>query len=156
MQLSQILMSMAHRINSSCANFLWKSKIHKLRWDDVCKPKNKGGLGIKSLDDTVKAVAIKLVWKFIQGDSLWAKWMHSKYCSTNNFWTTNMNNNASYTWKLLLRAREWCKGLIDRKIANGNSRDLWADPWLNGYSLIDKFGDNDMYVVGGNRKKHHV
>lgn len=118
-----------------CANFIWKSKAHKMCWDDVCKSKNQGGLGIRKIKDIAKAVAVKLVWKFIQKESIWAKWMHSKYCNKINFWTAAMYNNASYTCKSLLKARQWCKGVIDRKIVTGKHTDIWSNSWMNGYSL---------------------
>lgn len=73
MHLSQIPVSMIQRINSICADFIWKSKVHKMNWNDVCKCKQEGGLGINKLEDTAKAVAIKLVWKYLQGDTLWAR-----------------------------------------------------------------------------------
>lgn len=93
-----------------------------MSWDDVCKTKGEGGLGIKKLEDITKSTAIKLLWRFIQGESLWAKWIQNKNCNNINFWTALMNNNTSYTWRLLLKARQWCKGLIDRKIAIGENR----------------------------------
>lgn len=118
-------------------------------WDDVCKTKGVGGLGIRKIDEVAKAIATKLLWSYIQGESLWAKWMHNKYCGNVNFWTATMDNNASYTWKTMLRARQWCKGLIDRKIVNGENSDIWFDPWINGASLIDKYGWNTMSIAGG-------
>lgn len=40
-----------------------------MSWDDVCKPKDEGGLVIRKIDDIAKTVAVKLVWHFIQGES---------------------------------------------------------------------------------------
>lgn len=96
MQFSQIPVSVIQRIISLCA-FIWKSKAHKMCWDDVYRTKNEGGFGIRKIYVISKVVAIKLVWKFIQGDTLWAKWMYRKYCSKTNFWTVELNNNTSYT-----------------------------------------------------------
>lgn len=42
-------------------------------WDEVCKTAEKGGLGIRKLDQIAKTAAIKLVWTFLQGESIWAK-----------------------------------------------------------------------------------
>lgn len=122
-------------------------------WDDVYKTKNEEGLGIRRIDEVAKAVAIKLLWNYITGDTLWEKWMQNKYCKSANFQTVTMDNNASYTWKTLLRARKWCKGYIDRKIINGDITYIWFDPWLNGSSLIDMFGWNSMVVNSGCNKQ---
>lgn len=64
-----------------------------------------------------------------------------------------MDNNASYTWKSMLRARSWCKGLIERNIVNGEHTNTWFDPWLNGSSLVENYGWNFMAVYGGCNRK---
>lgn len=61
-------MTVIKKINSICANFAWKSKVHKMNWDDICKPKQEGGLGLRKIEDMEKAVTIKLIWKFLQGE----------------------------------------------------------------------------------------
>lgn len=135
-------MTVNKRINSLYASFIWKSKAHKMNQDDVYKTKNEGGFGIRRIDDIIKAMAVKLVWKFIQNKTVWAKWMRKKYCNDKKNWSATMNNNTSYTWKLLLKGRQWCKGVIDRKIVNGENSEVWLDPWINGHSLVDKFNWN--------------
>lgn len=153
LQVSQFPASVIQRINSVCSNFLWKSKSHNMSWNDVCKTKSEGGLGIKKIEDLAVATATKLLWNFFNGNSLWAKWMHNRYCKKNNFWIIRMDNNASHTWKTILRARQWCKGYIDRKIVDGVHTDIWFDPWLNGNSLIDKYGWNCMRTLNGCHKQ---
>lgn len=96
---------------------------------------------------------MKLSWKYIQGDIVWAKWMKSKYSKSASFWTVTINNIDSYIWKSILIARHFCNGLIDRKIVNGESTNIWFDPWINGSSLIDNFGWNSMSVLRGCSKK---
>lgn len=56
-----------------------------MNWSNVCKTKSEGGQRIRRIEDLTKAVAVKLLWNYIQVDSLWAKWMQSKYCKNNNF-----------------------------------------------------------------------
>lgn len=79
--------------------------------------------------------------------------MQNKNCKSSNFCSTATDNNASYTLKLLLKARQWCKGLIDSKIANGEKSDTWTDPWIEGQSLVDKFGWKSMIIFDGHSKK---
>lgn len=100
-----------------------------MNWDDVCKTKNEGGLGIKIIEDLAEAVAVKLTWNFLQEDSTWAKWMYNKYCKNTNFWMAVSNNNASNTWKFFLKSRKWCNGRIDTKIVNGETTNIWTNPW---------------------------
>lgn len=81
------------------------------------------------------------------------EWRHDKYCININFWIATTNHNASYTWKTLLKARQWCKGVVDRKIVNGEHTDIWTDAWINGYSIVDKYGWKTMAVTDGNHRK---
>lgn len=75
--------------------------------------------------------------------------MCNEYCKKKNFWSAAINNNASCTWNFLLRARQWCKGLIYRKIINGNNTNVWLDPWINGFSLLERYGWNYITISGG-------
>lgn len=153
MQFTQFPMAVYQRINSLYATFIWKSNAHKMSWEDVCKNKSEGGFGIHRIEEVAKVIAVKLLWNYLQDDSLWEKWMCNKYCNNKNFQTVVIGNNASYTWKSMLRARLWCTGLTERKIATGENTDIWFDPWLNGSSLVDKFGWNFMSVSGGRNRK---
>ncbi|XP_059313002.1 uncharacterized protein LOC132064126 [Lycium ferocissimum] len=53
--------------------FFWQTKEegrskHWLAWENVCYPKNKGGLGFRSLHDISKALFAKLWWRFRQAN----------------------------------------------------------------------------------------
>lgn len=85
LQFTQIPMVAIQSINSICDKFIWKSKVHKMSWEDVCKSKQEGGLSIRKFDDMTKAIVIIMVWKFLQGDSLWDKWMCNRYCKIQIF-----------------------------------------------------------------------
>lgn len=76
-----------------------------MSWDLACRTKSKGGVGIRRLEDISKATSIKLVWNFLQGESLWAKWMHDKHRANKNFCVIQCDNNASNSWKILLKVR---------------------------------------------------
>ena len=58
-------------VENSCRNFLWKGKdIEKkgkclVKWETVCKPKEAGGLGIKSLRIQNNALMMKNLFKFM-------------------------------------------------------------------------------------------
>lgn len=69
LQFTHFPASVIQRINSLCANFVWNSKAHKISWDDVCKTKDEGGLGIRKTEEIAKIVVIKLIWDFIQAIS---------------------------------------------------------------------------------------
>lgn len=64
-------------INSLCSAFLWSGPVlsthkAKIAWEDVCKPKNEGGLGLKNLSDANTVSCLKLIWRIIsRKNSLW-------------------------------------------------------------------------------------
>lgn len=70
-----------NEIESLCNAFLWSGNpnIHtksKVAWDDVCLPKEEGGLGIRRLRDTSRVYALNLIWRlFVNSGSLWVAWV---------------------------------------------------------------------------------
>ncbi|XP_049366615.1 uncharacterized protein LOC125831476 [Solanum verrucosum] len=54
---------------------------HWVTWEDLCSPKEEGGLGFRSLHDLSNALFAKLWWKFrVSANSLWSAFMWNKYC----------------------------------------------------------------------------
>ncbi|XP_024010455.1 uncharacterized protein LOC112085472 [Eutrema salsugineum] len=52
------------------------SRKAKVAWDDVCRPKKEGGLGIKPLKEANTVCIMKLIWRILSGNSsLWVSWI---------------------------------------------------------------------------------
>ena len=45
-----------------------------MRWEQVCMPKNEGGLGLHRVKEFNDASLLKLGWSVATSDSLWASW----------------------------------------------------------------------------------
>lgn len=64
-------------IEGMCGAFLWSGSPNthtktKVAWDDVCKPTDEGGLGIRRLTDTSHVFALSLIWRLLTNSrSLW-------------------------------------------------------------------------------------
>nr|GEY83612.1 hypothetical protein [Tanacetum cinerariifolium] len=75
--------AIANDIERLIRYFLWNYVVFKrgkacVNWNSVCKPKVKGGLGIKSLDSWNKALMSKHIWNIItQKESLWVRWINT-------------------------------------------------------------------------------
>ncbi|XP_071902709.1 uncharacterized protein [Coffea arabica] len=54
-------------------------RIHWASWERLCFPTEKGGLGVRSLNDMVTAFSYKLWWRLRQQGSIWSDFMYSKY-----------------------------------------------------------------------------
>ena len=66
------------------SSFFWGEadgldKRHRIKWSNVCKPTQENGLGLCRLEDNVNAFGCKLWWKLRSTETLWARFIHSKY-----------------------------------------------------------------------------
>nr|UBX54584.1 Line-1 retrotransposon [Lupinus angustifolius] len=90
------------KIVSLQRNFLWGNKdgnrgIAWVAWDDVCKPKELGGLGVRNLSVFNDSFLGKWKWRrIIDNEAFWVKVINSKY-GTDLFCRTP--NSASRWWK---------------------------------------------------------
>ncbi|KAJ6835098.1 uncharacterized protein M6B38_124005 [Iris pallida] len=128
------------KIEGICAKFIWHGGIHAISWEQLCRPRKEGGVGLRSLVSVREAAGIKLAWRFLQGGSLWSAWMSSRYLRGRNFWVCEINNNFSASFKHILRNRPVLRKAIRRKMREGGETDLWLDPWISGQSLLEILG----------------
>ncbi|XP_019198205.1 PREDICTED: uncharacterized protein LOC109192059 [Ipomoea nil] len=57
-------------------------------WDVICKPKDEGGLGLRSLKHWNEAFMTKIIWNIhARKETLWIRWVHDFYLSNKDFWT---------------------------------------------------------------------
>ncbi|KAK3223169.1 hypothetical protein Dsin_010194 [Dipteronia sinensis] len=65
--------------------FLWgdgtaKRKLHGVRWEEVCKCKRNGRLGIRRILDKNKGLIAKWIWRYgVEDKSLWKRLISGKY-----------------------------------------------------------------------------
>ncbi|KAL8468116.1 hypothetical protein ACS0TY_031378 [Phlomoides rotata] len=75
------------RIESVCKTFLWGSCRGLVAWDDVCKPKESGGLGLRDLTAWNSALLARIIWDVHnKKDSLWIKWVSESYLNGSSIW----------------------------------------------------------------------
>ena len=74
--------------------FLWTSNIGSketkgfplVAWDEVCRPKDVGGLGIRRNEDVNKASITELGWRILTDNNrLWTTITRDKYVKDHNF-----------------------------------------------------------------------
>ncbi|XP_028099143.1 uncharacterized protein LOC114298722 [Camellia sinensis] len=95
-QTMELPIKVCNEIDRLNMNFLWgdtlgKKRIHLVKWDDVCKPKKLGGLGIRKARNQNLVLLVKLSWKWIcEEEALWKDVLKSKYLTSSNltvdFW----------------------------------------------------------------------
>lgn len=66
--------SIIQRLEKLLKAFMWshqgQKRTHWLSWDEVCKPYQEGGLGLRTLKDTNYGLQGKLAWKVYAGNTL--------------------------------------------------------------------------------------
>ncbi|KAK4381920.1 hypothetical protein Sango_2921200 [Sesamum angolense] len=84
--------------------FLWQgsagSRNAKVAWEWISKPKEEGGLGIRSLTTTNQALMLKQLWRILQNDgtSIWVDWIKRYRLRQSTIWTFN-GALVSWSWK---------------------------------------------------------
>lgn len=105
---------------------LKNSKMSYVAWQNVCKPKQEGGLGIRSMQKTNISMLSKLGWRLThETGSPWTEAVKAKYLTRNRKVWDPCSSNVSYTWRwikkgdqLIKDGMKWIKnGFLDRSLA---------------------------------------
>ncbi|KAL0302566.1 UNVERIFIED_CONTAM: hypothetical protein Scaly_3028200 [Sesamum calycinum] len=96
----------------------------------ICKPKQEGGLGIRSLMITNQALMLKQLWRLIQNDgtSIWVEWIQRHRLRQSTIWTFN-GATGSWGWKNCSNCDLFLQRGVIYKVGDGSSFSLWQDVW---------------------------
>ncbi|XP_019089170.1 PREDICTED: uncharacterized protein LOC109127977 [Camelina sativa] len=73
----------------------------------------------------------KQVWRIIQApQSLLSRFLKARYYSDSNIFNAGSGNKPSFIWKSLLEGRELIKKGMRVLLGNGQTTNIWYDPWL--------------------------
>jgi hypothetical protein len=95
--------------------FFWegqgnKRKYHLVSWQEICKPKDQGGLGVMNTKLMNQAVMLKWIWRILSGENenlLWLKLLRAKY-RYNNFFFSNPTGGSPF-WHSLHKLKHLFK-----------------------------------------------
>jgi ribonuclease HI len=123
-------------------DFLWGSssdrkRMHMVGWEKVCKPKDKGGLGLYSTKSRNIALLAKLNWRVMEdADALWAKTLISKYCPSGILDDRlRSRRSGSSNWKGLKVGHETFRKGLRWVVNNGHGVSFWHDLWVGDRPL---------------------
>lgn len=136
MQCFSILVSILKEMEKLCRSFFGGQKKEERKmawvsWEKICGSKREGGLGMRNVEAFNKAMLAKQAWRvFKYPNSLMAKVLKNKYFPKSSFMEVKVSPLASYTWKSILCARKLLGKGVPKVVGNGQSIDLWCDPWI--------------------------
>lgn len=108
-------------IDKALKDFWWGFKEDKRHnytpksWSSICRPKSKGGLGIRKLHEYNKALLSKLSWDIcLNSEKLWVRAIAAKYLRRYTFMQAEAQNDSSWFWKGLLQTnpRNYPQGYV--------------------------------------------
>lgn len=142
MQMAKIPRNICDSIDKKMHRFIWGGdehtrKIHLLSWDTLQKPRNEGGVGLKSARLANATFLTKLGWHVLtEPNALWSRVIRHKYykgrCDIDMFHpTTNMSN----VWKGITNNVQWLKKGSSVAIGNGKITIFWDHCWATKIPL---------------------
>jgi hypothetical protein len=106
-------------------------KVHWTAWDNLTKPKGKGGLGFRDMHLFNQALLARQAWRLIQKpDSLCAKVLKARYYPHGNILDTVFYADPSPVWKGVEFGLELLKVGIINRIGDGRKTQIMRDQWL--------------------------
>jgi hypothetical protein len=106
-------------------------KVHWSAWENLTKPKGKGGLGFRDMQLFNQALLARQAWRLIQNPtSLCARVLKAKYFPHGDIRDTVFASDPSPVWKGVEFGLDLLKkGLINR-IGNGKRTQITRDQWV--------------------------
>lgn len=154
------------QIDSIRAKFFWegigkkKRKYHMIQWDDLCRPKEFGGMGF--MNSRVRNIALLMKWimKLESGvQDLSCQLLRAKYLGEAGFFQS-VGAGGSQFWKGLHAVKEWFRLGSAYEVGNGKWVRFWEDVWVGETPLCVHFfrlfrcceqqGDTVAQVLGDN------
>ncbi|XP_071738847.1 uncharacterized protein [Rutidosis leptorrhynchoides] len=112
----------------------------KVKWDDLCKPKDEGGLGIKRLKYWNIALMTSHIWRILTNkQTLWVKWIHTYHLANHHFWEVPITATASWSWRKLMRIRPIIEVVRD-------SNWTWPTSWAVSYPQLRQISVPELTV----------
>jgi hypothetical protein len=108
-----------------------KTRKIRLSWDKLTMAKEKGGLGYKDLYTFNLAMSANQAWRLLTNpDSLCAHVMKARYFPDCSIFEAQAQSGISYPWRSILKGIEVLRQGVIKRVGNGETINIWQDPWL--------------------------
>lgn len=142
--------TVTRRMEDMMKGFLWSQhgtkRTHWVAWEKVCAPCSEGGLGFRSLKDTILGLQGKLAWKVFAGDTLWTRHLRQKYRINCYMEACSRTQSASRLWRQLYPHFQQFQDLGRWNIGKGHV-SFWKSNWLG--TILDRTNSSNITVREG-------
>ena len=138
-------------LNRAFNHFLWHGNIYSTKlipiaYKKITFPFKMGGLGIINLKLWNIATASHHVNRLLSNNvGLWEVWNRQYNLKGGNFWTMEVNKDASFLWKRLMANRRHYLPMVQCNIMNS----FWYSPWSAPGKILSHFTDNNLIYNSG-------
>ena len=147
----------ANRIEKLQRDFLWggigeASKLHLVKWADICKLLKFGGLGIRNLRRFNQALLGKWLWRYgAEVDHLWRRVIAVKYGNEWGGWCTKGVSEpyGVSLWRSIGQGWPTFSKFILFYVGVGNRVKFWLDLWHGDSTLKEAF--LELYGISCNK-----
>lgn len=97
----------------------------KVAWEDICLPKEKGGLGLGCTKEWNQVTMTRHIWNIVNKNhkSVQVKWVYANYIKEKSFKDIKPSQGSSRTWRL----RNLVRKHIFYKMGNDKNISFWFD-----------------------------
>jgi hypothetical protein len=104
--------------------------------NDICTPKNEGGLGIRNLQAVNQALILMVAWRIAeQPNNFLHEVLKSKYFTDSSIWCPKPNVPKSAFWSSIVKILPILKNHSFYQITQGDI-SIWSSPWCKGWAHI--------------------
>lgn len=139
--------SVEKKLDQIMRNFFWGSstdarKINWIAWHRICKARKMGGLGIRNLKLTNKALLSKWTWRYFKEKQLlWRRIIQEKMrAKSEHLWVKDSNKpQGRGIWKGIQKQKILVEDMSVTQVKKGDAVLFWWEKWLGNQALKHKF-----------------
>lgn len=121
-----------------------------MKWNDLTKPKEEGGLGLRNLRDMNLAFMVKLGWRLVsEEEGVWRQVLISKYTrSEPGVGEIRSKRSASHIRQGMVKVRFILEKGVRKAVRNGVTTSFQLDKWMEAFPLheiaLNRIPDQDL------------